>query len=98
MLLHTLFPNCLVKLPTWPHFPQTLDILSKQFEQLHILLIDETSCIGSQMLFNIDKILREIFHMPTKPFGNVDVIFCGDFYQAEPIRDSWIFDQPKLHG
>ena len=50
------------------------------------------------MLFNIDKILHQILHMPTKPFGDVDVIFCGYFYQAEPIRDSWIFDQPKLHG
>ena len=50
------------------------------------------------MLYNMDKRLREILHVATKPFGNVDVIFCGDFFQAEPIRDSWIFEPPRLHG
>ena len=48
------------------------------------------------MLYNIDKRLREIMHMPTRPFGNLDVIFCGDLCQAQPVRDFWIFEQPRF--
>lgn len=81
-----------------PLSANTLDMLSKRYGQLRLVLFDETYLIGSRMLYNMDKRLREILHVATKPFGNVDVIFCGDFFQAEPIRDSWIFEPPRLHG
>jgi hypothetical protein len=76
----------------------TLDNLSKRLEQLQILLIDEASLIGSRMLYNIDRRLRQIKHTPTKPFGNIDIIFCGDLYQAQPICDTWIFEQPTINS
>jgi hypothetical protein len=41
--------------------------------------------------------LREIKHTPTKYFGNVDIIFCGDLYQAQPVKDSLIFENPMLN-
>ena len=34
--------------------------------------------------------------MPTCHFANIDVIFLGDLYQAQPVRDSMIFESPKL--
>jgi hypothetical protein len=75
----------------------TLDNLAKKLDQLQLLLIDEVSLLGSRMLYNIDRRLRQIKHTPTKPFGNVDIIFCGDFYQAQPICDNWIFEQPTIN-
>ena len=69
----------------------TLDALTKDFEQLRVLLIDEVSLIGSRMLYNIDKRLREIMHTPTRPLGNLDVIFCGDLCQVQRVHDSCIF-------
>ena len=48
------------------------------------------------MLLNMEKILREIMHNATKPFGGLDVIFCGDFCQVQPVHDSQIFENPKL--
>ena len=57
----------------------TLDLLTKEYAQLKVLLIDEVSLIGSWMLLNTDKRLREIMHNTTKPFDGLDVIFCGDF-------------------
>ena len=36
-------------------------------------------------------------HIPTKPFGNLDFIFCGDICQADPVHDSQIFEQPIFH-
>lgn len=76
----------------------SLDALSKHFGQLCLVLIEETSLIGSRMLYSMDRRLREIMHIATKPFGNVDLIFCGDFYQAEPVRDAWIFEHSTIHG
>ena len=35
--------------------------------------------------------------MHTKYFGNIDMIFCGDLYQAQPIQDSLIFEQPTIN-
>ena len=57
--------------------PKHIHFLNKGYEQIHLLLINEASLIGSQMLYNIDKRPREIMHTPTKPFGGIDVIFCG---------------------
>jgi hypothetical protein len=29
--------------------------------------------------------------------GNIDMIFYGDLYQAQPIQDSLIFEQPIIN-
>jgi hypothetical protein len=33
----------------------------------------------------------------TKYFGDIDMILCGDLYQAQPIQDSLIFEQPTVN-
>jgi hypothetical protein len=71
-------------------------MLSNHFQQLHAILIDEASLVGSTTLYQIDKRLRQILHTPTLYFGNVDMIFLGDLYQAQPVRDSLIFENPKV--
>jgi hypothetical protein len=30
-------------------------------------------------------------------FGNIDMVFCGDLYQAQPIHYSLIFEQPIMN-
>ena len=32
-----------------------------------------------------------------KYFENIDMILCGDLYQAQPIQDSLIFEQPTVN-
>ena len=71
-----------------------LDTLIKHFHQLHFLLIDEASLIGATLLYEVDKRLRQIKHTPTCYFGNVDLILSEDLYQAQPIKDSFIFEKP----
>ena len=61
------------------------------------MLIDEASLVGSTFLYQIDKRLREIKHSPITYFGNVNMIFCGDLYQAQPVKDSLIFETPILN-
>jgi exonuclease III len=73
-----------------------LDTLSKLYQELQLVFIDEASLIGSRFLFGIDNRLRNIKHIQTKYFGNIDVVFCGDLYQAQPIQDSLIFEKPTM--
>jgi hypothetical protein len=74
-----------------------LDTLSKLYGELQLVFIDEASLIGSRFLYSIDIWLRSIKHVQTKYFGNIDMIFCGDLYQAQPIQDSLIFEQPIVN-
>jgi hypothetical protein len=47
------------------------------------------------MFIVIDNRLRSIKHIQNNFFGGVDVIMTGDFYQATPMKDSWIFQNTK---
>jgi exonuclease III len=80
-----------------PLSKEMLDKLSKLYQELQLVFIDEASLIGSRFLFSIDNRLRNIKHIQTKYFGNIDMIFCGDLYQAQPIQDSLIFEQPTMN-
>ena len=74
-----------------PLSKEMLDTLSKLCDELQLVFIDESSLIGSRFLYSIDNRLRNIKHVHTKYFGDIDMIFCGDLYQAQPIQDSLIF-------
>jgi hypothetical protein len=80
-----------------PLINEKLDTLTKHYKQICVVLIDEVSLVGSTFLYQIDKQLREIKHSPTKSFGNVDIIFCGDLYQAQHVKYSLIFENPMLN-
>ena len=62
-----------------------LDILSKLYNELQVVFIDKASLIGSRFLYSINDRLRNIKHAQTKYFGNVDMIFYDDLYQAQPV-------------
>ena len=70
---------------------EMLDALAKLYQKLRVVLIDEASLTGSCFLYCIDDWVRNIKHFQTKYFGNIDMIFCGDFYQARPIKNMPIF-------
>lgn len=49
-----------------------------------ILIIDEISMVSDKLLNCVDKILQ-IVRSNKKPFGGLQVIFCGDFLQLPPV-------------
>lgn len=73
---------------------EKLDTLSKNFEQLHVVLIDEASLVGATTPYHIDKRLSQIVHKATSYFFNVDLILSGDLYQVGLVKDSLIFENP----
>jgi ATP-dependent DNA helicase PIF1 len=53
-----------------------------------ILIIDEISMLDADTLESVDKVLRTLRHpvmQESQPFGGLQVIFVGDFFQLPPV-------------
>ncbi|MCD5396776.1 MAG: AAA family ATPase [Candidatus Pacebacteria bacterium] len=58
--------------------------LHNRFSKLKVILIDEISMVSLKIFNSIDKILRA-FKFSDKPFGGVQIIVSGDFFQLPPV-------------
>ena len=58
--------------------------LWKRFEDVKVLIIDEVSMLHHFRLDLIDQITK-FFKRNDKPFGGMQVILCGDFFQLPPV-------------
>lgn len=72
-----------------PHFEENLlkgrrDII----EATDVLVIDEISMLHDYRLDMIDEVARRVRRQPDKPFGGIQVILCGDFFQLPPVNRS----------
>lgn len=69
---------------------QDLDILEskqslyKRLTNVSVLIIDEISMLHAKQLDMVDQVLRHIRKIDA-PFGGVQIIFSGDFFQLPPI-------------
>lgn len=58
--------------------------LVKRIQKTNVLIIDEISMLDASALDNVDKVLREVKDK-VKPFGGMQIIFVGDFFQLPPV-------------
>lgn len=58
--------------------------LARRFEKTHILIIDEISMLHSFRLDLVDRVCK-MFKKNLRPFGGMQVVLCGDFFQLPPI-------------
>lgn len=58
--------------------------LWKRFEEARVLIIDEISMLHHFRLDLVDQIAR-FFKRNNAPFGGMQVILCGDFFQLPPV-------------
>ena len=65
--------------------------LWRRFEKVKVLIIDEVSMLHHYRLDLVDRVLRH-FKRNEKPFGGIQVVLCGDFFQLPPIAR---FGEPK---
>lgn len=59
--------------------------LWKRFERARVLVIDEVSMLHHFRLDLVDRVCKS-FKRNELPFGGLQVILCGDFFQLPPIR------------
>lgn len=58
--------------------------LWKRFESARVLIIDEVSMLHANQLDMVEKVCRR-FKRNDKPFGGLQIILSGDFFQLPPI-------------
>lgn len=57
----------------------------KAWRAVQVLLIDEISMVNGEFLDHLSDVVCDIREERTKPFGGIQLIFCGDFLQLPPI-------------
>ena len=60
------------------------EYVSSRIRKTKVLIIDEISMLQSSMLDMVDAVCREVKQNPD-PFGGMQVVFVGDFFQLPPI-------------
>ena len=70
--------------------------LHEEWRYVDFVLIDETSMVGAELLFEIDHALRYAKENFDTYFGGVNMIFSGDFYQFPPIGATPLYN-PLSH-
>jgi ATP-dependent DNA helicase PIF1 len=53
---------------------------------VHVLVVDEVSMLDMHLFQKLDKIGQRIRHS-SEPFGGIQLVFSGDFYQLPPIGE-----------
>lgn len=61
--------------------------LYKRLSSTEVLIIDEVSMLPSYTLEAVDRVLRFFKHKDL-PFGGIQVILCGDFFQLPPVQNT----------
>jgi ATP-dependent DNA helicase PIF1 len=56
-----------------------------KIQKASVLIIDEVSMLHHYRLDLVEKIIKEIKNND-EPFGGLQVVFCGDFFQLPPVR------------
>lgn len=69
--------------------------LQNNLNKVKVLVIDEISMLHKKQLDLTDLVLRH-FKGNNKPFGGVQVVFCGDFFQLPPVGDHGELNRDKF--
>ena len=74
-------------------YPSQRSKMFEKFQSIDLLIIDEISMVGCELAGEIDWILRE-YRRNNRPFGGIQVVFSGDFFQLPPVKDNMLYGTP----
>jgi exonuclease III len=66
-----------------------------QFKNLALLVIDEISTVGADVLYQLDAKLREMKEKPNELFGGVCLFIFGDLFQLAPVQAKQVYEKPS---
>ena len=66
-----------------------------KMDKVKVLIIDEISMLHRTQLDAVDYVLK-FFKQNDEPFGGIQVIFSGDFFQLPPIGEEWEESRDKF--
>ena len=67
-----------------------LNSFRTKYRKLSIVIIDEISMVGNNMLTFLNERLQQLTGR-RQDFGGISIIAVGDLYQLAPVCDKWIF-------
>jgi len=73
-------------------------LLRDEWHNIDILLLDETSLLNAQLLCEIDHALQYAKEHPEAWFGDVSVIFAGDFLQYPPVAGTALYTPISMYA
>ena len=81
----------------WSEFERYVRFMSKHkcFEyvrSLSCLIIDEVSMMRPDLFIQADYLLRKVRNNLYKPFGGLQLILVGDFFQLPPIINTQYYE------
>lgn len=62
------------------------DAKAANWQQCKVLVIDEVSMLDGHFMDKLDVIGQRVRGEPELPFGGIQLILCGDFYQLPPVH------------
>jgi hypothetical protein len=80
---------------------EKLAALRAKYSKLKVVIIDEVSMVGANLLVCIHERLSAIAGLtPSVPFANISILAFGDFQQLAPVCETPIYKAPKdpLHA
>ena len=78
-------------------FTQNENVINNVLHTVKHLIIDEVSMVRADMLDYVERMLRHV-KQNDKPFGGVQVVLVGDFFQLPPIAQDVDMKQLKAEG
>ena len=57
----------------------------KDWRQTRTLIVDEVSMMSKRLFDILDRVGKTARRCESRPFGGIQLIFCGDFYQLPPV-------------
>lgn len=60
------------------------EYLARRYAQTGVLIIDEISMMSGEFLSALDRLLRSA-RMRMEPFGGIQIVLVGDFFQLPPV-------------
>ncbi len=73
----------------------TKQYLTKNIRNTHILIIDEISMLHRNQLDMVNRVMKYIRNS-AKPFGGMQVVFAGDFFQLPPVSKEPVPSREKF--
>jgi ATP-dependent DNA helicase PIF1 len=98
--LHSVFgiqPSDGAFAPDFNIFSKNDHVANHVYHRVKHLIIDEISMVRADMLDYLDRCLRH-FKMVDEPFGGVQLICVGDFFQLPPVTKSTDLKELKEYG
>jgi ATP-dependent DNA helicase PIF1 len=69
----------------------------KRWMETDVLVLDEVSMLSDKLFETLDKI-GKVVRGNARPFGGIQLIFSGDFYQLPPVDAKFCFESPIWKG